>query len=120
MENIIQTNYQKIKSDIRIACKNSNRDPNNVKLIAVCKRQPISRIKQSIQAGIQTFGENRIQDAVNRWSKIKTDNHQLIFIGPLQTNKSEEAIRLFNMVLSLDREKLANSLSKAQKKIKKI
>ena len=119
MENIIHTNYQKIKSEIRTACQNSNRDPNNVKLIAVCKRQPISKIKQSIQAGIKIYGENRIQDAVNRWSKIKTENHELSFIGPLQTNKSEEAVKLFNMVQSLDREKLANSLSKAQKKLKK-
>ena len=119
MENITHTNYQKIKSEIRTACQNSNRDPNNVKLIAVCKRQPISKIKQSIQAGIKIYGENRIQDAINRWSKIKTENHELSFIGPLQTNKSEEVVKLFNMVQSLDREKLASSLSKAQKKLKK-
>ena len=119
MENIIHTNYQKIKSEIKTACTNSNRDPNNVKLIAVCKRQPIRKIKQSIQAGIKIYGENRIQDAVNRWSKIKTETHQLSFIGPLQTNKSEEAVKLFNMVQSLDREKLAKSLSKAQQKLKK-
>ena len=119
MENIIHINYQKIMSEIRTACQNSKRDPNNVKVIAVCKRQPIRKIKQSIQAGIKLYGENRIQDAINRWSKIKTENHQLSFIGPLQTNKSEEAIKLFNIVQSLDREKLANSLSKAQQKLKK-
>jgi len=119
MENIIHINYEKIKSEIRTACTNSQRDPSNVQLIAVCKRQPISKIKQSIEAGIKNYGENRIQDAVNRWSKIKTENHQLSFIGPLQTNKSEEAVKLFNMVQSLDREKLANSLSKAQQKLKK-
>ena len=119
MENIIHTNYQQIMSEIRTACQNSKRDPNNVKVIAVCKRQPIRKIKQSIQAGIKLYGENRIQDAINRWSKIKTENHQLSFIGPLQTNKSEEAVKLFNIVQSLDREKLANSLSKAQQKLKK-
>ena len=119
MENIIHINYEKLKSEIRTACTNSQRDPSNVQLIAVCKRQPISKIKQSIEAGIKNYGENRIQDAVNRWSKIKTENHQLSFIGPLQTNKSEEAVKLFNMVQSLDREKLANSLSKAQQKLKK-
>jgi len=119
MENIIHINYEKIKSEIRTACTNSQRDPSNVQLIAVCKRQPISKIKQSIEVGIKNYGENRIQDAVNRWSKIKTENHQLSFIGPLQTNKSEEAVKLFNMVQSLDREKLANSLSKAQQKLKK-
>ena len=119
MENTINTNYQKIMSEIRAACQNSKRDPNNVKVIAVCKRQPIRKIKQSIQAGIKLYGENRIQDAINRWSKIKTENHQLSFIGPLQTNKSEEAVEFFNMVQSLDREKLAKCLSKAQKKLKK-
>ncbi len=119
MENTIHNNYQEIMSEIRTACQNANRDPNNVKVIAVCKRQPIRKIKQSIQAGIKLYGENRIQDAINRWSKIKTENHQLSFIGPLQTNKSEEAVKLFNIVQSLDREKLANSLSKAQQKHKK-
>ena len=119
MENTIHNNYQEIMSEIRTACQNAKRDPNNVKVIAVCKRQPIRKIKQSIQAGIKLYGENRIQDAINRWSKIKTENHQLSFIGPLQTNKSEEAVKLFNIVQSLDREKLANSLSKAQQKHKK-
>ena len=74
MENKIHTNYKQIMSEIRTACQNSKRNPNNVKVIAVCKRQPIRKIKQSIQAGIKLYGENRIQDAINRGSKIKIEN----------------------------------------------
>ena len=112
-----KNNYQKILERINIACKNSNRDPNSVKLIAICKRQPILKVNQSINSGIQYFGENRIQDAFNRWSKLETKNLNLSFVGPLQTNKSESAIKLFNEIQSLDRVKLAKSLSKSQEKL---
>ena len=113
----INNNYKKILERISIACKNSNRDPNSVKLIAICKRQPVLKINQSINLGIQYFGENRIQDAYNRWSKLKMKDLNLSFVGPLQTNKSENAINLFDEVQSLDRIKLAKSLSKSQEKL---
>ena len=113
------SNYQKILELINKACKNSNRNPNSVKLIAICKRQPALKINQSINLGIQYFGENRIQDAYNRWSKIKIKDLNLSFVGPLQTNKSESAVKLFDEIQSLDRVKLAKSLSKSQEKLKK-
>ena len=69
--------------------------------------------------GITHFGENRIQDAKNRWSEIKSEKIRLSFVGPLQTNKSEDAVKYFDDIQSLDRLKLALSLSKAQTKLKK-
>ena len=119
MKNEINNNYQNILTQIRDACQRSNRDPKTVNLIAVCKRQPISKIKTSVELGIKFFGENRVQDAYNRWSKLKTKGLNLTFIGPLQTNKSESVINLFNEVQSLDRIKLVKSLSKAQTKLNK-
>ena len=113
----INNNYQKILDRINIACKKSNRDPNSVKLIAICKRQPALKINQSINLGIRCFGENRIQDAYNRWSKLEIKDLNLSFVGPLQTNKSESAIKLFDEIHSLDRVKLAKRLSKSQKKL---
>lgn len=113
----INRNYQKILASINKACKNSNRNPSTVKLMAICKRQPSLKINQSINVGIKYFGENRIQDAYNRWSKLETKNFNLSFVGPLQTNKSDSAVKLFNEIQSLDRAKLAKSLSKSQEKL---
>ena len=117
MINEIRNNYQQLLDRIVFACKNSNRNPNSVKLIAICKRQPILKINQSINLGVRHFGENRIQDANNRWSKVDKKDFNLSFVGPLQTNKSESAVKLFDEIHSLDRIKLVKSLSKHQEKL---
>ena len=119
MQNSIYKNYELILKDIRNVSLKANKDPNNVKVIAICKRQPFFKIEQSIKVGITHFGENRIQDAKNRWSEIKSEKIRLSFVGPLQTNKSEDAVKYFDDIQSLDRLKLALSLSKAQTKLKK-
>ena len=119
MASQIYDNYQKILNKIKNACSRSNRDPKTVNLTAVCKRQPLIRVKEAIDLGIKCFGENRVQDAQKRWSKTRVENINLKFIGPLQTNKSESVIQLFDEVQSLDRIKLAMSLSNAQLKLNK-
>ena len=119
MKNEINNNYKKILGQINKACKNSNRDPKSIKLIAICKRQPKFKINQAIEVGIKSFGENRIQDASNRWSKFEKKDLNLSFVGPLQTNKSENAVKLFSEIQSLDRLKLVKSLSKTQTKLNK-
>ena len=119
MTDEINNNYQKILKRINTVCKNLNRDPNSIKLIAICKRQPVLKVKQSINSGIKYFGENRIQDAYKRWSKLDMKNLSLSFVGPLQTNKSESAVKLFDEIHSLDRVKLAKSLSKSEQKLNK-
>ena len=119
MTNEINNNYKKILERVSIACKNSNREASSVKLMAICKRQPIIKINQAINLGIKCFGENRIQDAYNRWSEHETKDLNLSFVGPLQTNKSENAVKLFDEIQSLDRVKLAKSLSNSQEKLNK-
>ena len=119
MTNEINNNYKKILERVRIACKNSNREASSVKLMAICKRQPIIKINQAINLGIKCFGENRIQDAYNRWSTHEIKDFNLSFVGPLQTNKSESAVKLFDEIQSLDRVKLAKSLSNSQEKLNK-
>ena len=119
MENQIFENYKSILDDIKSTCLKANKDPENVKIIAVCKRQPLFKVEQSIKVGIKDFGENRIQDAKKRWTKKELEKIKLRFLGPLQTNKSEDAVNLFDEVQSLDRPKLAKSLSKAQLKLRK-
>ena len=119
MENQIYYNYKQILNDIESTCLKANKDPKGIKVIAVCKRQPSFKIEQSIKLGITNFGENRIQDAKHRWSKLKFDKIKLSFVGSLQTNKSEDAVNQFDDIQSLDRLKLVKSLSKAQIKLKK-
>ena len=119
MKNNIKLSYNHILEDINITCLKNKRDPKSVNVIAICKRQPFHKITQAIDAGISNFGENRVQDGINRWSKIKSKRMILSFVGPLQTNKSEDAVNQFHEIQSLDRLKLVKSLSKAEIKLKK-
>ena len=119
MKNIINHSYNHILEDINTTCQKNNRDPKSVKVIAICKRQPFKKLLQAIDTGINYFGENRVQDGINRWSKIKSKKITLSFVGPLQTNKSEDAVNQFHEIQTLDRIKLVKSLSKAEVKLKK-
>ncbi|MFN3214452.1 MAG: YggS family pyridoxal phosphate-dependent enzyme [Henriciella sp.] len=87
----------------------------SVTLVAASKRQPDERIEAALEAGQTVFGENRVQEAQTRWSARRAENSdlQLRLIGPLQTNKAEEAVQLFDVIETLDREKLLKALIKA-------
>ena len=82
-------------------------------LVAVSKQQPWAAIAPVLAAGQHVFGENRVQEAVGRWSEIKAETPalELRLIGPLQTNKAREAIAFFDVIETLDREKLARTLA---------
>ena len=79
------------------------------KIIVVCKNQQFSRIKDLLDFGHLDFGENKIQEAYEKWNDIlkKNNNINLHFIGNLQSNKAKQAFQIFNYVHSLDSEKLA-------------
>jgi len=91
----------------------------NVTLVAASKRQPDARIDAVLAAGQNVFGENRVQEAEARWGERgrEIEGFELRLIGPLQTNKAEQAVRLFDLIETLDREKLAKALAVAAKKI---
>ena len=91
------------------------------KVIAVSKTFPISEVLPLINHGHVHFGENKVQEAVEKWSSIKGDfnNIKLHMIGGLQTNKVKYAVPLFDYIHSLDSLKLAEKISNEQKKIKK-
>jgi pyridoxal phosphate enzyme (YggS family) len=85
-------------------------------LIAVSKVQPDDRIQAGLEAGQTIFGENRVQEAQTRWGETfaaHRDKLELHLIGPLQTNKAKDAAALFDVIHTLDREKLAKALLKA-------
>jgi len=87
------------------------------KIIAVSKTFPIENILPLIKYGHIHYGENKVQEAMNKWSNIKTknDNIKLHLIGGLQTNKVKFALKIFDYIHSLDSEKLANKIANEQK-----
>lgn len=90
----------------------------DVVLVAASKRQPDERIEAALKAGQRVFGENRVQEAQERWTvrREARDDLELRLIGPLQTNKAEDAVALFDVIETLDREKLLKALIKAVEK----
>ena len=85
-------------------------------LVAVSKVQPDDRIAQMLKTGQRIFGENRVQEAQTRWGETFADhrgNVELRLIGPLQTNKAADAAALFDVIETVDREKLLKALVKA-------
>lgn len=83
-------------------------------LIAVSKQQPDEIIEEALNAGLRTFGENKVQEALQRWEHRKKNypDIKLHLIGPLQTNKVKQAIQLFDIIHTVDREKLALEIVK--------
>ena len=94
---------------------------NKVKIIAVSKTFPINEILPLINHGHIHFGENKVQEAIEKWQEIKRDfkHLQLHMIGKLQTNKVKSAVPLFDYIHSLDSLKLAKKISDEQNKINK-
>ena len=92
------------------------------RLLAVTKNQPIESIKALLDAGQLLFGENRFQEAEQKWFHLKTDLIQLHLIGPLQTNKVKSAVALFDVIQTLDRPNLAlklrEELAKTERSVK--
>ncbi len=107
-----------ILARIAAAVKSAGRDAGDVALVAVSKLQPQERIDAALAAGQRVFGENRVQEAQARWSarRAQYPELKLRLIGPLQTNKSEDAVSFFDAIDVLDREKLARTLAEAAQK----
>ncbi len=101
---------------ITACAKRSGRRPEGICLIAVSKQQPDERVSAVLASGQNVFGENRVQEAQTRWGEQFANARQQIelrLIGPLQTNKAVMACELFDVIETLDREKLAKALVKA-------
>jgi pyridoxal phosphate enzyme (YggS family) len=103
--------YNKIKSNI-IALKPTK----NVNIIAVSKTFSLAHIKPLIDYGHNHFGENKVQEAISKWTNVKKDNKKLNLhmIGKLQSNKAKDAVKIFDYIHSLDNQKLADILFKTQ------
>lgn len=96
------------------AARASGRDPADVTLVAVSKQQPAERIAAMVAAGQATFGENRVQEAQAHWPRKPPE---LRLIGALQSNKAEAAAALFDVIETVDRDKLARALAEAVQRL---
>ena len=96
---------------IAAAAREVGRSPDDVTLVAVSKQQPDEKIDAMLAAGQTVFGENRVQEAMGRWIP-RREGVELRLIGPLQTNKVREAVALFDVIETVDREKLAQALAR--------
>jgi len=107
--------YAAVVARIARAAQAAGRGAGDVTLVAVSKLQPWSAVAPVLAAGQRVFGENRVQEAQQRWSGAR-DEVVLHLIGPLQTNKAADAVAFFDVIETLDREKLARVLAgEAQK-----
>ena len=102
--------YRDVVARIARAAQAAGRDPADVTLVAVSKTQPWDAIAPVLEAGQRVFGENRVQEALARWEG-KAEGLTLHLIGPLQTNKAREAVAHFDVIETLDREKLAKVIA---------
>ena len=105
-----------IQNFLRIKNQISNLNP-KTKLIAVSKGQSVDKIKLLIDSGHLDFGENKVQEAIMKWTDIISSNESinLHLIGGLQSNKAKDAFKIFNYIHSLDSEKLARIFSDLEK-----
>ena len=98
-----------VKSQIADAAREYGRDEHDVHLIAVSKTFGADAIRPALEAGHREFGENRVQEAQGKWPDLRRDfpNLMLHLIGPLQSNKTKDAVALFDAIHTIDRPKIA-------------
>jgi pyridoxal phosphate enzyme (YggS family) len=110
-------NLETVLANIAKAEKAANRAPGSAKLVAVSKTIDADAIHPVLSAGHRTFGENRVQEAQGKWPGLKAafSGIELHLIGPLQSNKAKEAVALFDVIETVDREKIAAELAREMK-----
>ncbi|TVR10829.1 MAG: YggS family pyridoxal phosphate-dependent enzyme [Salinarimonadaceae bacterium] len=102
-----------IRERIAQAASDSGRDPASVALVAVSKTFGPETIRPVIEAGARVFGENKVQEAAGKWPALREafPDLELRLLGPLQSNKAREAVALFDVIESVDREKTAAAIA---------
>lgn len=114
----ITENFSFIQKEIARAAKKYDRAAADIRLIAVTKNQGDEKIDDALARGHRLFGENKVQEAQAHWSHRRADypDLELHLIGPLQTNKVKDALALFDVIETLDREKLCDALAAEMQK----
>ncbi|MBD5459194.1 MAG: YggS family pyridoxal phosphate-dependent enzyme [Lachnospiraceae bacterium] len=108
---MIRENIERVKENIRAACEKSGRKPEEVTLIAVSKTKPLSMLQEAYECGCRDFGENKVQELVEKWEQMPKDIRWHM-IGHLQRNKVKYIVDKVYMIHSVDSLRLAEEISK--------
>ena len=117
---VLKKRLSNVKERIKKAAIDCGRDPDTVELVAVSKTIPEDAVREAIKAGADILGENYIQEAKDKINALSAYPVSWHFIGHLQSNKAKYAVKLFDMIHTVDSLKLAKELNKQAKKINKI
>jgi PLP dependent protein len=116
--NHIDAQLAEVRERLARAARDAGRDPAEITLVCVSKTFPPQDIRPVLALGERHFGENRVQEAEEKWPALRTEfpDLELHLIGPLQSNKVREAVALFDVIETVDREKIAEALAKEIKR----
>ncbi len=109
----LQERLNEVRSHIAAAERQAGRPAGSVQLVAVSKTFDADAIRPAISAGQRVFGENRVQESQGKWPELKAETAgiELHLIGPLQSNKAADAVALFDVIETIDREKIARAVA---------
>jgi hypothetical protein len=122
---MIKENIHRIKERVSDLCSQANRDAQSIKIVAVAKSRTVEEIREAIEAGMTEIGENRIQEASLKYDHFKMTSLELSnikwhMVGHLQTNKARAAVKMFDLIHSVDSLPLAQELDKQAEQINKV
>ena len=118
--NLLKDRLIHVEDRIRNAAEACGRTPDSVKLVAVSKTKPVEMVQEAVEAGVSILGENYIQEARDKINALPSCAASWHFIGHLQRNKAKYAVKLFDLIHSVDSLKLAREIDHQAKKINKI
>ena len=116
----MKTRLESVLTRIKQAAASCKRPAESIRLVAVSKTMPVDVVKEAIDAGVTDLGENYIQEARDKFNALATYPASWHFIGHLQSNKAKYAVRMFDLIHSVDSLKLAKELNKYAQKIDKV
>jgi len=122
---MIKENVSSIRQRILRVCSKINQDAGKITIIAVSKGRALEQIREAIEAGISDIGENRVQEAISKYNELYAKRYTLNaiewhMVGHLQANKVKDAVRIFDLIQSVDSVRLAEEIDKQADKINKI
>ncbi len=113
----IKERFSLIRQKVIEACKRAGRDPREVKILGASKKQTVDKIQAAYEAGLRLIGENYVQEAREKREALADLALEWHLIGPLQTNKVRQAIKIFDVIETIDRPSVAQELAKRAKRL---
>jgi len=122
---MVKDNIRRIKDRIELACFRIYQDPKSITIIAVSKGRTPEQVKEAIDSGLLDLGENRVQEAILKYNELSAKRYTLNaikwhMVGHLQTNKVKDAVKIFDLIHSVDSTRLAEEINNQAVKINKI